>query len=213
MIAVATLAAAWDRANDPSQFAFLISGEFSYKLSELKESVKLKDQPWSDTYWPNYRSGIAQRWFAKDPQDYNYTLYTVDELRNLTTDEKKALSPAEKYSIYIGRYDYPLVRSEWMRTSKEDPRWEGICHGWAPAAAHYKEPEPIDVVNDDGILVPFGSSDIKALLSYYVGQYDRGEPTAFVGRRCNSNLGPYSDRSLRANPECADLDADTFHVS
>ena len=51
--------------------------------------------------------------------------------------------------------------------SKKDPSWNGICHGWAPAAASYPEPLPVTVVNKDGIKIEFGSSDIKALISFY----------------------------------------------
>ncbi len=47
----------------------------------------------------------------------------------MSLDDLKILSPAEKYDIYVGRYDYPTVQSEWKRTNPEDAHWEGLCHG------------------------------------------------------------------------------------
>src|SRR5574343_122515 len=59
------------------------------------------------------------------------------------------LSPAEKYDLYIGRTDFPLTNYELkrtgIRTKKNIPEWEGICHYWAPASYLFDEPGPITV--------------------------------------------------------------------
>ena len=34
-----------------------------------------------------------------------------------------ALSPAEKFDIYNKRYDYPTVKTEFYRTSPQNPTW------------------------------------------------------------------------------------------
>jgi hypothetical protein len=110
---------------------------------------------------------------------FEYTPPSLDDLRNMSREEKINLSPAEKYDIMMGRYDYPTVASERARTSPGMQDWQGICHGWVPAAIDEPEPQPIDATNADGILVPFGSSDVKGLLSYYYGitayDYARGQ--------------------------------------
>jgi hypothetical protein len=36
----------------------------------------------------------------------------------------------------------------------------------------YRQPHAVTLVNADGISVPFGSSDVKALLSYFTAEYD-----------------------------------------
>lgn len=36
------------------------------------------------------------------------------------------------------------------------------------AALEYAQPNPVVLTNADGIQIPFGASDVKALLTYYV---------------------------------------------
>jgi hypothetical protein len=122
-----------------------------------------------------------------------------------------ALSPAEKFDIYVARYDYPTVNSEWQRTSPSDAEWEGLCHGWAPASNFFNQPNPVALTNKDQITVPFGSSDVKALLTYFVAEYeDESQPQQFIAERCNSDLDAHPE--LANSTECADLNAGSFHV-
>jgi hypothetical protein len=74
----------------------------------------------------------------------------------------------------------------------------------------FKMPNPATMTNPDGIKVYFGSSDIKGLLSYYVGQYDTAATTKFIGQRCNSDLDAQPEAAN--NAECLDLDAGAYHV-
>ena len=83
----------------------------------------------------------------------------------------KALSPAEKYDIFMGKFSYPTVKFEWARTSASHPQWYGLCHGWAPAAIVYDEPNPVTLTGPSGVKVPFGSSDVKALLTHFLANY------------------------------------------
>ena len=50
------------------------------------------------------------------------------------------------------------------------PAWQVYCHGWTAASIAFEEPAPILVTNPDGLRIPFGSSDIKALLTYLQGE-------------------------------------------
>jgi hypothetical protein len=127
----------------------------------------------------------------------------------MTLAQRSALSPAEKYDMYMGRYDFPLLKSERKRTSPTRPGWEGLCHGWAVASMHFKEPKPVLVKSLDGIEIPFGSSDIKGLLSLVQGNFNRAQ-SRLVGARCNISLDEYPQDASR--PECRDLNAGTFHV-
>jgi hypothetical protein len=206
VLATSAFATSWNAANSPRKF----SHEYEYNLEKLPKSGGVP-AGWSETYWPSYESGIAHRWNSDDPQDFKYNLTTKTELKNSTDEFLRTLSPAEKFDIFVGRYDYPLVHEEWQRTHPDDASWEGICHGWAPAAHLFKEPNPVTLENVDGIKVPFGSSDIKALLSFYEGQFDTGGETRFVGTRCNSDLSATPD-AADSQPECADLDAGAFHI-
>jgi hypothetical protein len=210
LCAMVVVAVPWNHANNPDRFGLEIGSGFEYKLRNLARAAELKHVPWSDTYWPSYQSGIAHRWNAHPFEDFKYKLFSKQELINMTLNEKKSLSPAEKYSIFVRRYDYPLVRSEWSRTSPHDAKWEGLCHGWAPAASQFAQPKPVVIKNADGIEIPFGSSDVKALLTYFAAQYDHGRQTAFLAQRCNADLDQ-EPRMLSA-AECVDMNAASMHV-
>jgi hypothetical protein len=208
LLVCAAHAKPWDQTNDPS--SFVNGGEtYDYKFDNLKTRGEV-DVPWSDTYWPSCQGGISFRWMSQDPQPFQYQTHSKDELKKMSWDDKAALSPAEKYDILNCRYDYPLVQEEFQRTSPQDPSWEGICHGWSPASLTYHQPSNITVTNDDGIDIPFGRSDITALLSFFAAQYGDYGTEQFTGGRCNDDI--VSDPSKADSPECADMNAGSYHV-
>ena len=198
----------WNSANEPE---LLNSGAaYEITLAKLPLSAKMKTIPWSDTYWPSNQGGISARWNAADPQSFSYVSPSLQKLKSMTSKEIAALSPAEKYDILVGRYDYPTVKSERARTSSSAESWEGLCHGWAPAAQLFSEPKPTVMTNADGVAVAFGSADVKALLTYYQGQVARNTETRFLASRCNIDISRNpSDAQL---PECRDVNAGTFHI-
>jgi hypothetical protein len=189
---------AWNALNDPKN----LKDDYEVTLSKLPISADLSNKPWSDTYWPNYQGGLANRWNdPEQPDAFEYKLFSANQVSSLTEEDLKHLSPAEKYDIYLGRLDFPFVRSERRRTKADDPSWYGLCHGWAPASINYSEPNPVTVEGAGGIKVPFGSSDIKALL-LFAQQY--GDDNRMAGGRCNDNDG--------SGPACKDINAGSFHV-
>jgi hypothetical protein len=160
---------------------------------------------WSGPYWPDKTSGINVRWNALDPELFSYKKYTKEELQTLSEEKLEELSPSEKYDIYMGRYDYPLNTLVSKEVSETDPAWEGICNGWVIAALNHNEPTPKTLKNPDGISVPFGSTDIKGIISYY---YARSESHVdFVGLRCN--FGDWTGGSEGCDE---DLNAGAFHI-
>jgi len=103
----------------------------TFSLENLPSNGAASEVPWSDSYWPNYQGGLANRWSNKpDPLGFGYGLHSKQSLQNMNYTQLKNLSPAEKYDIFQRRYDYPTVRSEWNRTNKDEATWVGICHGW-----------------------------------------------------------------------------------
>jgi Transglutaminase elicitor len=194
----------WSASNDPIK----ISEGYETDFEKLPKQASLGEKPWTDTYWPTDKGGISHRWqVSKKKTDYKPN--TLDSLKNLNPEEIKKLSPSEKYDIFMADYTYPLTSVEIKRTTGKFESWEGLCHGWAPAAFLYKEPLPQTKVNKDGIEVSFGSSDIKALLSLYQAEYAK-LPTKFLGNRCNDNFEekPFS----RLKKACRDTNAGAFHL-
>jgi hypothetical protein len=81
---------------------------------DIRESVKAAmPTPWSDSYWPLYARGMADRWLARETQSTSVKaeLETLwDQLTNLETtltskDPNKIalLSPAEKYDFLVNK--------------------------------------------------------------------------------------------------------------
>jgi hypothetical protein len=192
LLSASSFADGWNSLNDPRN----MSDHYTYRFNQLPMTgaVDANHMPWSDNYWESDWGGISLRWNTltvaqRDPDLFEYRTVNRDalfqysppslaQLRSMSRDELLNLSPAEKYDILMGRYDYPTVMSERQRTDPGMRDWQGICHGWVPAAINEKEPQPMDMPNADGIIIPFASSDIKGLLSYYYGvtgyQFARG---------------------------------------
>jgi len=202
----AKLQEAWDDYNNPLR----LNGRYNFNFIGLPTQGTATTTPWSDTYWPNFLGGIAQRWYGAPSDGFSYALIAQSAATALTGPDLAQLSPAEKYDIYEGNFDYPLVTSERQRTHASDPSWYGLCHGWAPAAINFAEPKPVTLKGPSGIAIEFGSSDVKALLTY-AQQWNRG-PTdvQMVGQRCNSDISGDPDAANSA--ACRDVNAGAFHV-
>ena len=197
----ARLAEEWNKNNDP-----IVMGEgYVVKLAELPLAGELARKPWSDSYWPSVGGGISARWQGGGP----WFRPGPRMLRRMPRAKLARMSPAEKYDVFIGNYNYEVQKQERGRTNQSRLRWEGICHGWAPASMLFKEPQPVTLRGANGVEVPFGSSDIKALLSFYQGQVAEA-PTKFLGERCNENLE--HNPGAAATPACRDINAGAFHV-
>ncbi|MBF0362833.1 MAG: hypothetical protein HQK49_17575 [Oligoflexia bacterium] len=226
--------AAWDRANKPE----LMLQDYNSTFSELPTSGQLTTMPWSDDYWPTYKGGITFRWNqsgSSEEKKYGYSLLKEGKIRKGMNTQN--LSPAEKYDLYLGRYDFPLTtqereRTEIMKTVRDSdeydrdfsiPRWEGLCHAWAPATMQFNNPAAVKVVNKDGIAIEFGSSDIKALLTYFLHSTD--SQTYTIGSRCNLDFKELKEKveagemseekmnELMNAPKCKDTNAGAFHVA
>jgi hypothetical protein len=193
----------WNPANDP----WKLDPSYERTLRNLPLSGQAAERPWSDTYWPDKNGGIANRWSGAGTAPWNQPLPTLEQVQRMSYQQIATLSPAEKYDIYNGRFDYPFTRGELARAKPTAVSWAGICHGWAPASINYLEPRPVTLRSPQGINVPFGSSDVKALLSYYDARVDtdRGKD---LGERCDKTLS----NSTAHLPECKDVNAGAFHI-
>lgn len=212
----------------PSNFNRIAGINIMTDFNFLPLRGKLSDDRlgWSETYWPSNRGGIAYRWNHPDPQPFKYKLYSKEELKRMNQKELGELSPAELYDIANSDYNYTVTRRAFGLYSTRDTWWEGICHGWAQAAINYPEPAPVTITNNDGISVPFGSSDVKALLAMHEAYNYKGQKFAFAGKRCRVNgkvEGESDDRDHPSNrnfpplelansEECRDVNAGAFHV-
>lgn len=215
----------YNSANHPNNFSRIAGINLITKFNSLPTEGKLSDDRlgWSESYWPSNKGGITYRWNHPDPQPFKYRLHSRDEVMKMSQEELAQLSPAELYDIANDDFNYTLTRSTLRKYSPRDLWWEGICHGWAQAASHYPEPAPVIVKSRSGIKVPFGSSDVKALLAMHEA-YNYGGKFGFVGVRCKASgkvegEGDERDRNpfpplpeIAESPDCRDANAGAFHV-
>ena len=159
------------------------------------------DKYWSSDYWPLNKGNINYRWNAPEPIGFGLNSPDKEEVLRMDIEELKFLAPSEKFDLYLGKYKYPLKQKVGERTSPSRKEWEGICHGWAAATLNHNEPSEKIMTNSDGVKIPFGSSDIKALLSYYYAYHFDPVSTHQMGRRCS-----------RGKFCSDDMNAGAFHI-
>ena len=191
----------WDSYNDPSHF----DSNYEYRLNALpaKSMLETKNIPWSESYWPRNKGSINLRWNAPQPIGFDYQSPKFSRVTRMTRDELAELSPAEKFDLARGLYDYPLSSYVARVNAKKKAKdFEGICDGWTASAIQFREPKPVDFTNKDGIVIPFGSSDIKAIMSYK-GAFHSDLGPIMVGRYCTT---------LGIGSRCKDINPGAFHV-
>lgn len=181
--------------------------------------------PWSDSYWPTYKGGIAARYAdPSQPRTNSWSSYHGHFLSRppsavLASGNISQLSPAEKYDLLVGDSSWALTRAMWekgaqaMREWGVVATWTGICHGWA-GATHVGVPRPdkgvtvTDVHNRYSIhFYPF---DIMALVSYHYSKLGAGD--LFTGRRCR-NPAPRRDGDRVIDGACFDANPMTWHLT
>lgn len=200
LVTANAMAGDWNFQNDPTR----INKNFELRFDSLPKAGELgKGRGWPSNYWPNYKGGIAHRWNSSYPNDFEYTSPSLARLRTMSASQINELSPAEKYDIFKGRYDYPTVKTSWSFTSRRHSVWYGICHGMSPSALHYSEPSTVTLTSADGITITFYSSDVKALMGHYYARVVN-RPITQIGLSCSWGI------SVRGG--CADVDAAAFHI-
>ena len=171
---------AWDVHNDP----FKMNPNFENRLDALPLTGELSSKAlaWPGNYWPNFKGGIAHRWSSEKPQNFKYESPSLYEAKQMSKQQINELSPAEKYDLFSGNYDYPTVREVWKSTGPHANVWYGICHGVSPASLNHPEPKTVSLNNPDGIAITFYASDVKALLAYYYAKESDSDMVQ-VGKR------------------------------
>jgi hypothetical protein len=197
---------AWDNWNNP----YKMDANFNSTLNLLPTTGELSSAglAWPGTYWPNNKGSIAWRWTSKDPKPFKYESPSLYEASQMTEAQINELSPAEKYDLYVGRYDYPTVERMFKAHRKGEAIWHGICHGVAPASLHHSEPKTVTVISTDGIKIKFYASDVKGLLAnHYAKVSDTG--IIQVGKRCFVG-GKFP--IARKTAGCTDVNPGSFHI-
>src|SRR5690606_11411700 len=100
---------------------------FHFDLLPLKGSVISNGNLWSGDSWRLNRGAINFRWNSPLGPRFNYLSPTPRELVSIPREKLMQLAPAEKYDIYMGRYDYPLKYEVDTLARSGLESWEGLC--------------------------------------------------------------------------------------
>jgi hypothetical protein len=164
----------------------------------------------------------------------------LDDVRRMSQKQINKLSATEKFDIFkalkTGKSNnFKLTKEVLNVTGPNKAYWEGICNGWSSAAIEYHEPQ-VQTYSKNGISVTFGSSDMKALLSYYHFAITKNKFTSKknrtnrIGERCKTEFpaeawfmkdGKEFYRSIIKNKvvikpvpsECVDTNPGAFHIA
>lgn len=194
-LSLSALADRWSPGSDPR-----LMNVAEYRFNQLPLSANLDDSDkyWANDYWPHRKGSINKRWNTPDQKGFDTVSPTREQAFKMTTDELATLAPSEKFDLLNGNYHYPLKAEVSSRAKSNDPLWWGICNGWSPASIVHNEPTPKTLKNSEGLSVPFGSSDIKALVSYYYAYHHKVPTTNQMGRRCMTGIGPGCSNDFNA---------------
>ncbi len=190
----------WEDYSDPA----IRSHSYEYVFAKLPLNGTPTDtrKLWASDYWSRKKGLINLRWNTRKPVGFKLISPTRVEAVSMSQEQLATLAPSEKLDLLNGDYEYSLVKEVDKIADKSAAIWHGICNGWSPAAVNHNEPTPKTLMSVDGIKIPFGSSDIKALISYYYAYHHSVESTHQMGKRCLL-IGPGCDQ---------DLNAGAFHV-
>ncbi len=165
---------------------------------------------------------------------------SLKDVKKMSQAQINKLSAAEKFDIFkalkTGKSNnFRLTKEVLGVTGPYKAYWEGICNGWSSAAIEYHEPQ-VQTYSKNGISVTFGSSDMKALLSYYHFAITKNKITAKknrtnrIGERCKTEFpeeawfmkdGKEFYKTVEKNKvvvkpvpdECVDTNPGAFHIA
>jgi hypothetical protein len=202
--------------------------------NDLPASYFLTSTPWASDNWPTVRGGISYRWQnpqqTKNYRNFLYQIPSAAELATMQDQQIDALSPAEKYDLWMGRSDLTSKDSVTGRQRAfmldsvqynirergvdEIPFWTGICNGWSLAAIN--EPYPakaVRVTSPSGRSINFYGADIQALISQVYFDYQPGINIARLGALCSDPTPAVNADGRITSPECRDANPMSFHLA
>jgi hypothetical protein len=193
----------------PTQILWENNYKKNFKDLPLSGRVKSNTTLWSGDHWSFKTGSINKPWSLEGGSPRNESLPGQDNIIDYTQEELSVLSPSEKFDLLSGNYNYPLKNEISQKISPYALYWEGLGNGWALASILHEEPQPVSLENPQGISIPFGSSDIKAILSYYYAFGKNTPETKHLGLRCY-----VAEINSSNEPECFnDLNPRDFHLT
>lgn len=207
---------------DWKEYSSLLAKKYSINFRELPTSGKIGKSPWAGNNWAASQGGATFRWNGRNRSNYNY-----NQLVKMDAGQRsniiKTLSPTEKFDILGADPLWSMTVGERKRAST--PGAIASLSQWsAIAGLNLNSPNPVNITNKDGISVPFGESDVGALLALGIMG---GEPLKriYLAGVCNNKVKKLFNQYFRmditrdqlkqllANLNCNQMNAASFHVA
>ncbi len=214
---------------------FLGENVYEVNLLKLENDKKLKaslaEQPWSDTYWPDTQGSLTMAPKGSFSDAYDARKELRDNLSALDTEGFDSFSPAEKYDILLGNFDFQYSNSvrEMLKEMKRRDMirgWSGVCHGWSPASLREHQPHhTVKVKLADGKYMNIYPYDIKGLLTFGWGKSNAQYSSIVEGWQCWGHLDTdprgratrdmFKPNEMGGDSGCTDEDltAQFFHLA
>lgn len=205
LIATTAQAVTWKPSSNPHRIEQTWNiDKIETHLGQLPTSgaVPSEKTPWPSSYFPHQQNSFNYRadYFQKNSSDVSkedrkdfFNLKrprSLSEFNSMTDAEINALSPLEKYSIYINDFTYSLDK-KFPDAGPDKAYWSGYCDGWSATALQYAEPKENSIQVGDRIL-KFSSADLKALLvantQLQMEKPETESGTITLGNRCNKEI-------------------------
>lgn len=222
--------AALIRENDRVEDLVDNSGSILKSLPEIERrgliqaELKKETRPWAGWFWPYVSGSIAGRYYDesfRQRKDYGAASSYImsNRVENLSDEQLKKLSPAEKYDLVTGQ-DL-LTSAAWGMGGPFFAKdgyvtgWFGHCNGWSYASMMQTPPKrAITLKSFDGKRkVLFYPDDLKALATWgwaTNAPQEKSPQNRFIGSRCDK-VTPTVDANGRIkDADCFDTNPGTF---
>ena len=197
-------AAEWNFKNNPF---FKASKILETNLDSLPQSFELSGLFGSDWIWPIKEGGILNRWALKNPKKssdkYLFSFFPFESLKNVDLAQ---LSPSEKFDLYLGNFDWNF--SKMVKKSQATLRESDFKTqlAFSESVLNFKNTSSLIVEGKNPLKIPFGSSDMGALLFASLLLDEKSE-TKIIGYPCQIIFIQASD-----SEKCEGVNPGTFHI-
>lgn len=222
--------------DDPKKF--FPHTAFTTNIYSIPSAGRVAVEGWSGSYWPMRNGGLSVRYNKNDRNTIGffdpttgvyYTLFnwsqsvwryaqpadhqSIENTSTFAQFVEDNYSPAEKYDLLVGDYDYTLTnfsKNEGIQYQfgGDVIGWFGICHGWAIASVYYPKPQhSVTLTAANGLPIRFTRDDIKGLASLFWANAEF--KTLFIGMRCNYY---YPDPGWFSSPGCLSINPASFYI-
>ncbi len=197
-------AAEWNFKNNPF---FNSSKILETKIDLLPQSFELSNLIGSEWIWPLNQGGILNRWSLKNPkgpkENQSFDFFSIENLKNVDIGQ---LSPPEKFDLFLGNSNWSF--SNFIKKSQKNllEREFKTELAFSETILKFKNPRPLIIEGRTTQKIPFGSSDLGALLFASI-LLDEKLNYKTIGSPCKLSF-----ENLSNLDQCEGINPGSFHI-